>query len=268
MFLQGTNTHKAKEYVEVFFQAAENDPYLSEVVKEFDIPWVDNQHFHGWGYVLVTATQVFKYTCWDFVKDDESWKENLLSLLHTIQGEFMLMFELRVTDIGHVSAFNTHPFHFISRNGYEGYLFYNGLLDYEDLAKKEGIDFCWYETKNGTTLMGISIAKQLESGKTMKEAIEHPKVALQSAYNLMMYYRNNAGKYKALLHAYIREELRENPIIFRHNKVLRKREDDILFIGSSIVEHYAPWEYETLTNGETVEIDIDFIKEYYFDGYK
>ena len=68
------------------------------------------------------------------------------------------MAELRLTEEGYVSAFNAHPFHFISRNGYEGYLFYNGLLDYQKLAELEKIDYRNYHTKNGTTLMGISIA--------------------------------------------------------------------------------------------------------------
>lgn len=268
MCLKGTNTKKASAYLNAFFQAGENDPYLEKIVEEFDIPKLKNQHIHGWGYILVTANTIHHYANGEFFIEDRSGKENLSKIVSEISWEFLLMIELRVTDEGYVSAFNSHPFHFMSRNGYEWYLFYNGLLDYERLAEYEDIDFSHYKTKNGTTLMGISIARALEAGKNMSQAIDEPKKALKSAYNLMMFYRNNSGEYKANIIAYIAEELCKNPCVHTHNKLLKLEEEDLLFVGSSAVEIYKPWDYEIMENNEHLQLDIDFIEEYYFDGYK
>jgi hypothetical protein len=97
------------------------------------------------------------------------------------------MSELRITDVGYVGAFYSHPFHIMTNNGYDGYLFFNGLLDYEKLAQIEGIDYNNYIRKNGTLIMSLTIAKELEQGKSVQEAIQRPKVALKSGYNLMLF---------------------------------------------------------------------------------
>ena len=141
MCLKGTNIEKAKTYLDGFFKAGENDPYLEKIVEEFEIPRLKNQHIHGWGYILVTKNTLHHYANGEFFIEDTSGKEQLLKKLSEITGEFLLMIELRVTDEGYVSAFNSHPFHFMSRNGYEWYLFYNGLLDYQKLAELENIDY-------------------------------------------------------------------------------------------------------------------------------
>lgn len=214
----------------------------------------------------MTKNCIHTYTHGDFFLDDTTGKETLVWLLSQIEGEFLLMAELRLTEEGYISAFNSHPFHFLSRNGYEGYLFYNGLLDYQKLAQLEGIDYNHYDTKNGTTLMGISIARELESGKTMQEAIEKPKEALRSAYNLMLFYRDNRWKYKAHIHAYLHDDVREKCCVQTYNKLLKKQDDDLLFIGASAIEHYLPQEYTILENAQNLDFDIDFIKEYYFDA--
>lgn len=268
MYLQGENKAKAKKYLEAFWQAGENDPYLQKVAEEFNILRLKNQHMHGWGYILVTSNTIHHYANGEFFVEDTKWKKCLEEQLENLEGEFMLMIELRVTDEWYVWVFNSHPFHFMSRNGYEGYLFYNGLLDYEKLAEKEGIDFWNYKTKNGTTLMGISIARALESGKHMTEAIIEPRNTLKSAYNLMMFYRNSAWEYKANILAYIAEKYTENECVYRHNKLLKKDEWDLFFVGSSAMEIYAPNDYEVMKNGELLEFNINFIEEYYFDGYK
>lgn len=268
MCLKWNNTGKAWEYLEAFFKAGENDPYLEKIVEEFEIPRLKNQHIHGWGYVLVTKNTLHHYANGEFFKEDVSGKQKLKNTLQELKWEFLLMIELRVTDEWYVSAFNSHPFHFLSRNGYEWYLFYNGLLDYKKLAESENIDFSNYQTKNGTTLMGISIARALEAGKCMSDAIDEPKKALKSAYNVMMFYRNNLWKYKANITAYIAENLCNNALVHQHNKVLKKQEDNLFFVGSSAIELYKPGEYTVMDNDEHIEMDIDFVNEYYFDGYK
>ena len=268
MYLKGTNANKAKQYLDAFFKAWENDPYLEKIVEEFDIPKLKNQHIHGWWYILVTKNTIHHYANGEFFIEDKSGKEHILKELEEVSWEFLFMIELRVTDQGYISAFNSHPFHFMSRNGYEWYLFYNGLLDYELLAKFENIDYSHYKTKNGTTLIGISIARALEAGKNMSEAIDEPKRTLKSAYNVMMFYRNNLWKYKVNIIAYIAENFYSNEKVFTHNKLLKKVEDDIIFIGSSAIEIYKSGEYEVMKNGEHLEMDIDFIEEYYFYGYK
>lgn len=267
MFLKWQNTKKAQEYIDALFLAGENDPLLENIVKEFSIPKLWNKHIHGWGYILLDSHGIHHYANADFFLEDISGKNQLYTALENARWEFVLMIELRVTDEWYVSAFNTHPFHFISQNGYEWYLFYNGLLDYKKLAEIEHIDFSNYHTKNGTTIMGMSIAKALEAWNTIKEAIERPKKALKSSYNLMLFYRNNLWKYVAHIHAFISEHLLTNSIVFEHNKLIKKYEDDIIFIGSSAIELYKPWNYSVLGNGENIEFDIDFLTEYYFDGY-
>lgn len=268
MCLRGTNKKQALEYLDAFYKAGENDPYLEKVAKFHNIPRLENKHNHGWGYILVTENMIHQYTNGDFFVEDIKGRKNLETLVSELSGEFLLMTELRVTDIWYVSAFNSHPFHFIARNGYEWYLFHNGFIDYKKLAIAEKLDFNDYQTKNGTILMWISISRALESGQTMKQAIERPKVALQSAYNIMLFYRDNKWKYKAFVHAYLLEKLCENPCSFEHNKILKKQHDDLFFAGSSAIEIYRADDYEIMENGETKEFKMDFINEYYFDGYK
>lgn len=214
----------------------------------------------------MTENSIYKYTNGDFFLQDTLGKDTLKHLLAETKGEFLLMAELRLTEEGYISAFNSHPFHFISRNGYEGYLFYNGLLDYKKLAEIEEIDYSNYHTKNGTTLMGISIARELEAGKTMQEALEKPKLALKSAYNIMMFYRDNAGKYKALIHAYLHNSVCDCACIQTYNKLLKKQSKNLLFIGASAIEQYKKESYEVLQNGAFLEFELGFIKEYYFDA--
>ncbi len=74
------------------------------------------------GYILVTESTLYHYANGDFFVEDTEGKQRLLDLIGSIKWEFLLMAELRVTDKWYVSAFNSHPFYFLSRNGYEGYL--------------------------------------------------------------------------------------------------------------------------------------------------
>lgn len=268
MCVYGENKQKAQSYLKAFYKAWENDPYLKKIAEHHKIQWLENKHNHGWWYILVTENMIHQYTNGDFFVEDVHGRKNLDTIVSELSWKFLLMIELRVTDIWYVSAFNSHPFHFISRNGYEWYLFHNGFIDYKKLAQSEKLDFDDYFTKNGTTLMWISISRALESWLSMKQAIERPKVALQSAYNLMMFYRDNKGKYKAFVHAYLLDELCNNPCSFEHNKLLKKDDGDLFFIWSSAVELYKPDTYEIMINGEIQEFDMDFIEEYYFDGYK
>lgn len=268
MCLHGTNKQKAKKYLDAFFRAGANDPYLEKIVQEFDIPKLKNQHIHGWGYILLTKDSLHHYTHGGIFLHDTQWQKSLQQHISELQGEFVLMIELRVTDEGHVSAFNAHPFYFLSRNGYEGYLFYNGLLDYPHLAELEGIDYEKYLTKNGTTLMGISIAKSLEAWKKMSEALLEPRKAVKSSYNLMLLYRDEFGKYKYNILAYISEKFLSNDIVYTHNKLITQQEDDMFFAGSSAIELYLPWNYSIMENGQQIEREITFIDEYYFDGYE
>lgn len=267
MYLEWENHQKASEALKHFFKLGANDPYLQKIAENFGIPGVRNCHNHGWGYIYVSKDMVHHYTQGKFFADDEDGQSRLFDIVNKTQGRFIIMIELRVTDIGHVSAFNSHPFHFISRNGYEGYLFYNGLLDYQKLAELEHIDFENYTTKNGTTLMGISIANALESGKTMREAIEEPKKALQSAYNLMIFYRNNRGEYHSIIQSYISEHLLNDMCVMDHNTLIYRDEGDLFFLSSLPIQEYLSGEFIKMENGETLMRKQDFIHEYYFDGY-
>lgn len=268
LFLKGTNTNRAIEYIDAFLDASSCDANLKKIASEFGIPWVGNCHNHWWGFLLITAENITEYTSIRYFLDDKKWIDRLKQEMQSIQWEFVLMSEVRVTDRWDVSAFNAHPFRFVSRNGYEWWLFYNGLLDYKKLAELEGIDFGKYRTKNGTTLMGISIANALESGKKFKEAMLEPKKALQSAYNAMFFVHDNTDKYTAYIHSFIPEKLLEKDYVRNHNSLIYNDEWDIFFVGNNSIQERISGDFETMENGSTFEFDIDFIEEYYFDGYK
>ena len=178
------------------------------------------------------------------------------------------MVELRHTDIWYVSAMNSHPFFFASNNGYEGYLFYNGLLDYESLAKKENIDFKDYKRKNWTAIMWVSIAKELSKGIFLRDAIQAPKTELKSGYNLMLFINDNKWKYKAIVNAYAKEELMEQKGSKDYYTMLKKEDNDLFFAGSAAIWVYRKDDYQEMKNGEIIEFDLDFINEDYFNSYE
>ena len=267
MFLKWRNNKKALEYLKALHNAGSNDPYLQYTAEKLNVPNIKNQHIHGWWYLFVNKNSVNTYLNWQAFFEDKKWFKFLEKLVEENEWEFLLMVELRVTDIGYVSAFNSHPFQFVTKNGYEWFLFYNGLLDYEKLAKLENIDYKNFEKKNGTMIMALSIANELEKWTQIQQALQTPKKALKSGYNLMSFVVDNNWKYKAFVNAYAKEELLEDKKIFEYYKLIKKEEDDIFFAGSSVIQLYKKWDYQTMKNGELLEFDIDFIKEYYFDAY-
>lgn len=264
--LKGTNTEKAQKYVEALFRVWAKDPDLQSAVDYFSVSGLSCQHIHGWGYILVTSDGILHYANGKFFLEDEIGRKRLLQALSEIEGEFLLMVELRVTDEWYVSAFNAHPFAFQSRNGYEGFLFYNGLLDYGKLGELEDVDMSNYTTKNGTTVMTISIAKALEAGKNIHDAIQEPRKALRSSYNLMLFYRDSDGKFKAYVMAYVTDTILNNPEVVAYYQLVKREEEDISVIGSAALRAYLSETFTTLENGESIELDIDFIHETYFDG--
>ncbi len=268
LFLKWTNNKKAEEYIDAIREAGKNDPHLAGVVK---ILWLDNipdKHKFGWGYLLVTKDNIINYKSWKaFYKDNITFNK-LKEELNEIKWEFLLMLELRHTDIGYISAMNSHPFFFASNNGYEGYLFYNGLLDYESLAKKENIDFKNYKRKNGTTIMWLSIAKELSNWFSLKNAIQAPKTELKSGYNLMVFVNDNTWKYKAIVNAFAKEELMKQKGSKDYYTLIKKDDKDLFFVWSAAIWVYKKDNYEEMKNWEIIEFDIDFINEDYFTCYE
>ncbi len=267
LFLKWTNKQKAIDYVDAFYKAGYNDPHLEYVAKTLWVPKVKNQHIHGWWYLLVTENSVDTYLNWQAFFDDKKWFSNLKDKINNLTWEFMLMSELRITDEGHVSSFNSHPFNFISKNGYEWYLFYNWLLDYKKLAELEWINYDYYKNKNGTTIMGLSISSELDKWVSIKEAIQAPKKALKSWYNLMTFVNNNRWEFKAFVNAYSIPELLKDKKIFAYYKLIKKEEKDIFFAWSSVVWEYLDYDFKDMKNWELLEFNIDFINEFYFSWY-
>ncbi len=268
LFLKWTNKQKAINYLDAFLKASSCDANLEKIAKEFGIPWVWNCHNHWWWFLFVTKDSINEYVSGKYFLDDKVSVKLLKEQIKNTSWEFLLMSEARVTDIGYVSALNSHPFRFISRNGYEWWLFYNGLLDYKELASLEKVDFWNYETKNWTTIMWISIAKALESGKSFKEAMMEPKKTLKSAYNAMFFVHDNTWKYKAYLHSFISKELFEKDYVKNHNSMIYRDDEDLFFAWNNSIKNELDLEFQSVENWQTFEFDIDFIEEYYFDGYK
>ena len=72
LFLQGSDTLEALSYLDAFFRSGEDDPYLQDVLEEYAIPNLKNQHIHGWGYILVTSQSIYEYTNGNFFREDIS----------------------------------------------------------------------------------------------------------------------------------------------------------------------------------------------------
>jgi len=266
MFLKWKNKKLALEYLDAFYNAWCNDPYLENVAKLLNVPWIKNQHIHWWGYLLVSSDSIDLYRNWKFFYEDKKWFDNLKYKLKNINWEFLLMTELRITDIWYVSAFTAHPFPILTKNAYDGWLFFNGLLDYEKLAKLENIDYSSYSKKNGTIIMSLSIWNELEKWKSFKEAIKSPKKALKSWYNLMSFLHWPNG-YKAYVNSYVKEELLEHKIAYDYYKLLYKEYWDLFFVGSSAIWVYKKEDYNIMKNWELFEFDIKWINEFYFNTY-
>ncbi|MDD2871277.1 MAG: hypothetical protein PHS49_04765 [Candidatus Gracilibacteria bacterium] len=268
LFLKGTNKNKALDYIDAFYKAGYDDPHLQVAVKTMKINRIKNSHLHGWGYLLVTENSINTYLSGEAFYNDETGFENLKNQIKTISGPFLLMSELRLTDEGNVSALNSHPFFFSSYNGYEGCFFYNGLLDYEKLASLEGLNYSDFKGKNGTTIMGLSFSRELEKGSTVKQALLRPLPALKSGYNIMCFLNDNNGNFKAYINAYIAEKMLENKEYIEYVKLIKKSDDDLFFAGSNAISVYKNDMYTVMENAEFLEFDIDFIKQYYFNGYE
>lgn len=266
LFLKWTNTSKALEYIDAFHEAGNNDPYLKEAVDFLDAKDIETKHIHGWWYLLVTKDKINTYLNWNAFLDDKKWFDHLKQQIKDIDWEFLLMAELRVTDEWYISALNAHPFHFMSRNGYEMYLFYNWLIDHRKIAELEWIDYKNFINKNGTVIMWLSIVSWLESGFDFKKSLEKPKQALKSWYNIMSFIHDDKGKYKAFINAYTIEKLYNNPKYYEYIKVLKKQEEDLFFAWSSTIELYRKDDYSIMKNGELLEFELDFIDEYCFNN--
>ena len=266
LYLKWTNTKKAISYIDAFFDAWFNDPHLNTWL--LNKAWKDkNQHIHGWWYLFVTPDNIETYLNWNAFFQDKIWIENLKQKINSQTSEFMLMAELRLTDSWYISAFNSHPFSFSTRNWYEWLFFYNWVFDHNKLCLEEGIDYCNFYKKNSTTLLWHSISNQLEKWKTIFEAINHPKIALKTGYNIMMFLNDNLWNYKAIIHNYANPELLKNDEFYKtYISLIKKEEKDMCFIGSNAISCYKKDDYKYMENSEFLEFPINFIKEFYVDA--
>lgn len=268
LFLKWTNKEKAWEYIDALVKAWDKDPHLEGVLEVLKLDNIPDKHKFGWGYLLVTKDEIITYKSWKSFFNDTGTFSKLKRELHEIEWEFVLMVELRHTDVWYVSAMNAHPFFFASTKWHEWYLFYNGLLDYEDLAKREKIDFNDYKRKNWTAIMWVSIAKELSNWAKLHDALQAPKASLSSGYNLMVFLNDNAWNYKAIVNAFAKEELMEQKWSKDYYTVIKKDDDDLFFAWSAAIWVYREDNYEDMRNWEILEFDIDFINEDYFNSYE
>lgn len=267
VFLKWINKQKAIDYVDAFYKAGYDDPHLQNVLKVLNVKKLNNQHLHWWGYLLVTKNSIDTYLSWEAFFNDESWFEDLKNKINNISWEFMLMSELRVTDEWYVSALNSHPFFFSSKNWYEWWFFYNWLLDYEKLAKLEWIDYSNFKRKNGTTIMGHCIANELERWSDIKTALSSPNRAQLSWYNLMSFINNNLWEFKAYILTHVMDKYSKNELYLEYNRLIKKDDEDLFFVWANAISIYRKDNYESMKNWDLLEFDIDFVEEYYFDSY-
>ncbi len=269
LYLEGTNKPKALQYLDAFWQAWYHDDTILNVTKKFGIDWNWHQHPHWWGYLLITPYRVNHYLSWKaFFEDVEAFKR-LKQKIVAMDADtpFLLMAEFRATEEGRVSALNSHPFPLVSYTGYYGWLFYNGLLDYKKLAELEGIDFKYFEKKNWTLIMALTIAKELDATHDIYKALERPKKALKSGYNLMLFLAK-PQKYTAYIHHQVSQKVLEDPTVYEYYKLITKQDSDLLFAGSSNIAKYFPQDYNLMQPGETLTREIDWIKEKYINVYE
>ncbi|RKW22929.1 hypothetical protein D8B46_04340 [Candidatus Gracilibacteria bacterium] len=266
LFLKGKNKERTLEYLDAFTKSGTCDKRFEKLTQNLNIKGLKDQHIHGWGYLLVSSKNVSTYLTSEFIKNDEVGMEKLKTEIKNISGEFVLFAEIRVTDKGYVSAFNSHPFSFSTRNGIEGFLFHNGFLDGDIVAKSIGVNPEFYKTKNSSTFIGLSISQKLEQGITLPEALFLPDQSIKTTYNLMLFIHDNFGKYKAYIYPHIKKSALGIDYICDCNKLLRKNYEDLIYIGSSTISDYIHEEFETVENNKLLEFEINFVEEYYFDG--
>lgn len=261
LFLKGSNTKKAIEFIDAFYEAWFNDPHLSS---RLNSEKNKNSHIHWWWYLLVTPENIETYLNANAFFEDKKWFDDLKAKVLNITWEFLLMAEFRLTDSWYVSAFNSHPFNFSSRNWYEWVFFYNWVFDHEKLAKLENINYNCFSKKNSTTLLWHSFSRVLQETDDIFKAIDFPKIALKTGYNLMMFYNDNSWKYNWIVHSYAKDELLEKDCNYKtYISLIKKVESDLIFIWSNAISCFKKDDYEIMKNWETQKFEIDFIKEFY-----
>lgn len=264
LFLKWENKEKAIEYIDAFKKSWTCDKRFEKLSEKLQIKWLKDQHFHGWWYLLVSAKKVSTYLTSTFINEDISWIEKLKTEIKNISWEFVLMAEIRVTDKGYVSSFNSHPFFFSTKNWFEWYLFHNWFLDWNIVAKSIWINPDDYKTKNSSTFIWLSISKNLEEWKKFPEALFLPDESIRTTYNLMLFIHDNFWKFKAYIYPHIKKRALWIDYICECNKLLRKNYEDLIYIWSSTIEDYIDEKFEVLENNKLQEFEIDFIEEYYF----
>ncbi len=269
LYLEWTNKTKALDYLDAFWQAWYHDTTIANVTKKFEVNWNWHQHPHGWGYLLVTPYRVNHYLSGKaFFEDKEAFKRLKQKIVAMDQDTpFLLMAEFRATDEWRVSALNSHPFPLVSYSWYYWWLFYNWLLDYKKLAQLEWIDFRHFEKKNGTLIMALTIAKELDATHNIQKALERPKKALKSWYNLMLFLAK-PQEYTAYIHHQVSQIVLEDPTVYEYYKLIVKKDQDLLFAWSSNIAQYLPQNYELMKPWDTISRPIDWIKEIYINVYE
>lgn len=264
LFLKWKNTKKALEYVNAFYEAWFNDPHLKTWLNKQDNK---NSHIHGWGYLLVTEDNIINYLNANAFFEDKKWFSDLKEKIKNISWEFLLMAEFRLTDSGYVSALNSHPFNFSSRNWYEWVFFYNWIFDHQKLANIENINYNYFSKKNSTTILGHSFSRILEETDDIYKAIDYPKIALKTWYNLMMFVNDNLWNYKAIVHSYANKELLDKDNNYKtYISLIKKIDSDLSFVWSNAISCFRKDSYEYMKNSESIEFNIDFIKEFYIEN--
>lgn len=264
LFLKWENKEKTLEYLDAFSKSWTCDKRFEKLTQNLNVKWLKDQHIHGWWYLLVTSKNVSTYLTSEFIRDDVSWIEKLKTEVKNITWKFVLFAEIRVTDRWYVSAFNSHPFTFSTRNWIDGFLFHNWFLDWDVVAKDIWINPELYKTKNSSTFIWLSISKNLEQWKSMLESLFLPDDSIRTTYNLMLFIHDNNWKFKAYIYPHIKKSALAFDYICDCNKLLRKDYDDLIYIWSSTISDYIHEEFSVLENNKLLEFDIDFVEEYYF----
>lgn len=265
LFLKWENKEKTKEYIDAFAKSWACDKRFEKFVEKLNIKGLKDQHFHWWWYLLVSSKNIYTYLTSEFIRDDIFWLEKLKKEIDNISWEFVLFAEIRVTEEWYVSAFNSHPFSFSTRNWVDWFLFHNWFLDWNIVAESIWINPENYKTKNSSTFIWLSISKKLEEWKKLPEALFLPDESIKTTYNLMLFIHDNFWKFKAYIYPHIKRSALWLDYICECNKLLRKDYKDLIYVWSSTISDYINEKFDIVENNKLIEFDIDFIEEYYFN---
>ena len=262
---------KFHAFLESFYNAGFNDIYLKKVAEKFNVKYIKNTHYHGWGYLYLTGHSLNIYKTGEPFYTDKS---HFYEILNHLKRRFLYISLIRTTDIGFISSFESHPFSFVLKTPNkieEIYLVYNGLVDIEKISNYLGFDLELLKSRNSTYSMLFLLEEFFKSFSDLEESLKKLQSFVKSAANVIVFSVGEENKIYVM--HYVKEDLYKDEIVRDYYKMVYLENEDFIFAGNKIIlEHYSKLygdlDFKEFKNGEIKVYDVDFIHKYWFDGYK